>query len=77
MFDYFSYLHEDDKIQLPLTIHHRVSFKSRYVDHRGHIYTRKPSSPTVTVQATTHVSDLALMKVILCTLVYIHFFPIN
>ncbi|CAC5412572.1 unnamed protein product [Mytilus coruscus] len=59
---YQCYLHEDDKIQLPLTIHHRVGFKSRYVDHSGHIFTRKPSSPTVTVQATTHVSDLALMK---------------
>lgn len=61
MFYHFSFLHKSDKIQLPMATHYRVGFKSSYVDHSGHIYTRKPSSPTVTIQATTHVSDLALM----------------
>ena len=58
----FSLLPEEDKISPPLTIQHRVGFKSRYVDHSGNIHTSKPSSPTILVQATTHVSDTALLK---------------
>ena len=43
--------------------HTRVGFKSRYVDHAGRIHATRPSGASITVDATTTVSDLALSKV--------------
>ncbi|XP_071156500.1 uncharacterized protein [Mytilus edulis] len=47
--------------------HTRVGFKSRYVDHAGRIYATRPSGASITVDATTTVSDLALSKA--CTII--------
>jgi len=66
---YFSQLSPELQVQfvLPshsLHLHHtRVGFKHRYVDHSGRCLGSRPSSPSVSVDATTTVSDLALNKV--------------
>ncbi|CAC5372680.1 unnamed protein product [Mytilus coruscus] len=47
--------------------HTRVGFKHRYVDHYGNIHASRPAGASITVDATTTVSDLALSKA--CTII--------